>query len=115
MTSAASVTQARSLSTATTWLGWISVALWTAAAVLIPVLDRANSELAGSIGNVSAAALIATGLLTYERTAPVLGFCLITLGALVGGVFLVYLLAPMVLAIALIVLVAHDTFSHQVA
>jgi hypothetical protein len=28
-------------------------------------------------------------------------------------VFLVYLLVPMILAIALIVLVARDTFSHQ--
>lgn len=113
MTTAASLHQARTLSTATTWLGWISVALWTAAAVLVPVLDKANSELAGSIGNLSAAVLIAAGLLTFEKVAPWLGFSLITLGALIGGVFLVYLLVPMILAIALIVLVARDTFRHQ--
>ena len=113
MATAASLPQVRTLSTATKWLGWISVALWTAAAVLVPILDSANSEVTGSIGNLSAALLIAAGLVTLERATPWLGFALITAGALIGGVFLVYLLVPMILAIVLIVLVARDTFSHR--
>lgn len=113
MTTAASLPQARALSTPTKWLGWISVALWAAAAALVPILDSANSEVAGSIGNLSAAVLIAAGLLIFERTTPWLGFCLITLGALIGGVFLVYMLVPMIVAIALIVLATRDTFARR--
>lgn len=113
MATAASLPQVRTLSTATVWLGWISVALWTAAAVLVPILDSANSEVTGSIGNLSAALLIAAGLVTFEKATPWLGFCLITVGALIGGVFLVYMLVPMILAIVLIVLVTRDTFRHQ--
>lgn len=112
MTTAQAFPQARTLSRATTWLGWISVALWTTAAILIPVLDKANSQVSGSIGNLTAAVLIAAGLLTFGKAAPILGFSLIALGALIGGVFLVYLLVPMILAIALIVMAARDTFSH---
>ena len=115
MTTAASVPHARTLSTPTTWLGWTFVALWTAAAVLVPVLDKANSEITGSIGNVGAAMLIAAGLLTFEKAAPWVGFSLITFGALVGGVFLVYLVVPMILTIALIVLAARDTFGQRTA
>ncbi|HZL07478.1 MAG TPA: hypothetical protein VFE45_19030 [Coriobacteriia bacterium] len=112
MTTTRSIPQTRTLSTATTWLGWTFVALWTAAAVLVPVLDRANAEPAGSIGNLSAAALVAAGLLTFERIGLWLGLSLITLGALIGGVFLIYLIVPMIVAIALIVLAARDAFGH---
>ena len=41
------------------------------------------------------------------------GVLFITVGALIGGVFLVYMLVPMILAIVLIVLVTRDTFRHQ--
>lgn len=46
-------------------------------------------------------------------TVDQVGFSLISLGALLEGVVLVHLLAPMLLSIALIVAVARDTFSHQ--
>jgi hypothetical protein len=113
MTTAAPAPQARSLSTATTSLGWIAVALWTAVAGLVPLVDRANWQLAGSIGNLGAAVMIAAGLLTYDRVSPWVGFSLISLGALLGGVLLVHLLAPMLLSTALIVAAARDTFSQQ--
>lgn len=37
------------MSSSTKWLGWILVAVCLAAAVYLPVLDKANSEWLGSV------------------------------------------------------------------
>lgn len=49
MTTPSSTRPSRAMSSSTKWLGWILVAVCLAAAVYLPVLDKANSEWLGSV------------------------------------------------------------------
>jgi hypothetical protein len=107
MSSFASAGPARSLPIYTTVLAWLFVAACVAMAIYIPVFDKANWELMGSIVYLTAAVLVAAGWFAFRRTSPWLAVALVTLGALAGGVFLVWTLVMPIAALALIVLFAR--------
>ena len=115
MTTPVSARPTRVMSKYTKWLGWILVAVCLAAAVSLPVFDKANSEWLGSIMLVVGAALVAAGMFAFGRTAPWLATALVTVGALLGGLSLIWILLPMVAGIVLIVLFARDSFRSQPA
>lgn len=87
-------------------LAWLFAAACVAMAIWVPVFDKANWELMGSIIYAAAGVLVAAGLFTFRRTSPWLAVALVTLGALVGGFFLVWTLVAPLLALAVIVLFA---------
>ena len=91
----------------TTILAWLFAAACIAMAIYVPVFDRANWELMGSIVNLAAGVLVAAGLLAVGRTSPRLAVALVTLGALAGGLFLVWTLVMPIAALALIALFAR--------
>jgi tryptophan-rich sensory protein len=91
----------------TTVLAWLFAAACVAMAIWVPVFDKANWELVGSIIYVAAAVLVVAGVLAFSRTSPWLAVALVTLGALVGGFFLVWTLVVPILALALIVVFAR--------
>jgi hypothetical protein len=113
METSASTLPTRVLSSHTKWLAWIFAAVCIAAAVLLPVVDAANSQLAGSLLLVAGAVLVAAGLFAFGRTAMWLAFGLVTLGALVGGVALIWLFIPLLAGLVLIVFFARDAFRSQ--
>ena len=115
MTTPASARPTRVMSKYTKWLGWILVGICLAAAVSLPVFDKANSERLGSVMLVVGAALVATGMFAFGRTAPWLAMALVTVGVLLGGVFLIWILLPLIAGIVLIVLFARDSFRSQPA
>ena len=116
MTTPTSTSPTRVMSTYTKWLGWILVAVCLAAAVYLPVFDKANSEWLGSVMLVVVgAALVAAGMFAFGRTAAWLAMALVTVGALLGGVFLIWILLPLIAGIVLIVLFARDSFRSQPA
>jgi hypothetical protein len=88
----------------TTVLAWLFAAACLFEAIYLPVFDKASSQMSGDIGYLVAAVLVAAGLLTARRTSPWLSATLVILGALVGGVMLVWTLIVPILALALIVL-----------
>lgn len=106
MSSFASAGPARSLPIYTTVLAWFFAAACVAMAIYVPVFDKANWELMGSIIYVAAGALVAIGLLAFGRTSRWLAVALVTLGALAGGLFLVWTLVMPIAALVLIVLFA---------
>src|SRR5680860_1027506 len=71
MTTSASARPTRVMSKYTRWLGWILIAVCLAAAVYLPVFDKENSELLGSVMLVVGAALVAAGLSMASRNCPV--------------------------------------------
>ncbi len=95
---------ARAVPIYTTVLGWLFVAACAIEAIYQPVFDKANSQVSGDVGYLVAAVLVAAGLLTYRSTSPRLSVALVTLGALVGGVMLVWTLVMPIIAMALVVL-----------
>jgi len=97
----------RALPTYTTALAWFFAAACIAVAIYVPVFDRANWELVGSIACVASGLLVAAGLFAFSRTFPRLAVALVTIGALAGGVFLVWTLVAPIAALALIVLFAR--------
>ena len=97
----------RALPIYTTVLAWFFAAACVAAAIYIPVFDKANWELMGSIVTLAAGVLVAAGLLAFGRTSPRLAVALVTLGALAGGLFLVWTLVMPIAALALIALFAR--------
>jgi len=97
----------RALPIYTTVLAWLFAAACVAMAIYVPVFDKANWELMGSIFYAAAAALVVAGLFAFSRTSPWLAVALVTLGALAGGVFLVWTLVAPILALVLIVLFAR--------
>ena len=90
----------------TTVLAWLFAAACVAMAIWVPVFDKANWELMGSIVCLAAGVLVAAGLFAVGRTSPWLAVALVTLGALVGGLSLVWTLVAPILALAVIVLFA---------
>jgi len=115
MTTPSSARPTRAMSSSTKWLGWILVAVCLAAAVYLPVFDKANSEWVGSVMLVVGAGLVAAGMFAFGRTAPWLAMALVTVGALLGGVSLIWILLPLIAGIVLIVLFARDSFRSQPA
>ena len=95
---------ARAVPLYTTVLAWLFVAACAIEAIYQPLFDKANSQVTGDVGYLVAAVLVAAGLLTFRRTSPWLSVALVTLGALVGGVMLVWTLVIPIVAIVLIVL-----------
>jgi hypothetical protein len=77
-------------------------------ALLVPVFDKANWELMGSIFYLAAAVMVAAGLLTFRRGSPRLAVALVTVGASAGGLFLAWSLVVPIAALALIVLFARS-------
>lgn len=106
MSSSASAGPARSLPIYTTALAWFFVAACAAMALYVPLFDRANWELVGSVFYLVAAGLVAAGLFAFRRGSPRLAVALVTVGALLGGVGLVWTLVAPILALVLIVLFA---------
>jgi len=76
-------------------------------AIFVPLFDNAGRELFFSVFCVAAAVLVAAGVLALGRTSPRLAVALVTVGALVGGLFLAWTLVGPILALALIVLFAR--------
>lgn len=107
MSSFASTGSNRPLPIYTTVLAWLFIAACVAMAIYVPLFDRANWELMGSIVSLVAAVLIATGLFALGRTSRWLAIALVTLGALAGGLFLVWTLVMPIAALALIALFAR--------
>ena len=97
----------------TTVLAWLFAAGCVAMAIWVPVFDRANWELVGSIGYLLAGVLVAAGWFAVGRTSPRLAVTLVTLGALVGGFFLVWTVVVPVLALILIVLFARGALRRS--
>ena len=90
----------------TTVLAWLFVAACAAEAIYQPVFDKANSELVGVVGYALAAVLVAAGIVAFRRTAPRLAVALVTVGALLGAVMLMWTLLVPIMALTLIVLFA---------
>lgn len=90
----------------TTVLAWLFVAACAAEAIYQPVFDKANSELVGVVGYALAAVLVAAGIIAFGRAVPRLAVVLVTVGALLGAVMLVWTLLVPVMALILIVLFA---------
>jgi hypothetical protein len=107
MSSSASAGSARSLPIYTTALAWFFVAACAAMAIYVPLFDRANWELFFSVFCVAAAGLVAAGLFAFRGGSARLAVALVTVGALVGALFLVWTLVAPILALALIVLFAR--------
>jgi hypothetical protein len=107
MSSLANASSPRTLPTYTILLAWLFAAACAAMAIYVPLADSANWELIGSVMYLAAAALVAAGVLAFGRTSRWLAFALVTVGALVGGVFLVWTLVAPILALVLIVLLAR--------
>jgi hypothetical protein len=97
----------RSLPIYTTVLAWLFAGACVAMAIWVPVFDKANWELIGSVMCLAAAALIVAGLFAFSRTSPRLAIALVSFGAFAGGLFLVWTLVAPILALALIVLFAR--------
>lgn len=97
----------RTLPTYTTMLAWLFAAACAAMAIYVPVFDKANWELMGSVIYIAAAVLVVAGWFALGRTSPWLAVALVTLGALAGGLFLVWTLVMPIAALALIVLFAR--------
>ena len=91
----------------TTVLAWLFAAACVAMAIYVPVFDKANSALMGNVMFAAAGVLVAAGVLAFGRTSPRLAVALVTVGALVGGLFLVWTLVMPIAALALIVLFAR--------
>jgi hypothetical protein len=106
MSSHASAGPTRTLPIYTTVLAWVFVAACAAMALYIPLFDKANWELMGSVFYLVAAGLVAAGLFALRRGSPKLAVALVTVGALLGALFLVWTLVVPILALALIVLFA---------
>jgi len=106
MSSIASPRSTHTLPIYTTVLAWLFAAACVAMAIYVPVFDRANWELMGSIVYLAAAVLVVAGLFAFSRTSPWLAFALVAVGALAGGIFLVWTLVVPIVALALIVLFA---------
>ena len=87
-------------------LAWLFVAACAAEAIYQPVFDKANSELVGVAGYLVAAVLVAAGIVAFRRTSPRLAVALVTVGALLGAVMLIWTLLVPIMALTLIVLVA---------
>jgi hypothetical protein len=104
MSTPASNQSGRALPLYTVVLAWLFAGACLFEAIYQPVFDKANSEVSGDVGYFVAAVLVAAGLLTARRTSPWLSATLVILGALVGGVMLVWTLIVPILALALIVL-----------
>jgi hypothetical protein len=107
MSSHASAGPARTLPIYTTFLAWVFVAACAAMALYVPLFDKANWELMGSVFYLVAAGLVAAGLFALRRGSPRLAVALVTVGALLGALFLVWTLVAPILALALIVLFAR--------
>jgi hypothetical protein len=98
---------ARSLPIYTMVLGWLFAAACIAMAIWIPLFDRANWELTGSILYLAAGLLVAAGLVAFNRTSTRVAFALVTVGALAGAVGLVWTLVVPIVALVLIALFAQ--------
>jgi hypothetical protein len=96
--------RSRALPVYTTVLAWIFAAICAVMAVAVPIFDRANWELAGSILYVLAALLVITGLFAFSRASRWLAAGLVVAGALAGGVFLIWTLVVPLMGLALILL-----------
>jgi|NGEPerStandDraft_6_1074524.scaffolds.fasta_scaffold106812_2 hypothetical protein len=97
---------ARALPIYTTVLAWLFVAACALEAVYQPVFDKTNSELVGVVGYAIAAVLVAAGIIAFRGEAPRLAVVLVTVGALLGAVMLVWTLLVPIMALTLIVLFA---------
>ena len=106
MSSFAPARSTQALPIYTTVLAWLFAVACVAMALYVPVFDKANWELTGSIIYVAAGVLVAAGLFAFGRTSPRLAVALVTLGAVVGGFSLVWTLVAPILALAVIVLFA---------
>jgi hypothetical protein len=106
MSPMATARSTRTLPIYTTALAWFFVAACAAMALYVPLFDKANWELMGSVFYLVAAGLVAAGLFAIRRGSPRLAVALVTIGALTGGLFLVWTLIAPIIAIALIVLFA---------
>ena len=113
MSSLTAAGSTRALPIYTTVLAWLFAAGCVAMAIWVPVFDRANWELVGSIGYLAAGVLVAAGWVALGRTSPRLAVALVTLGALVGGFFLVWTVVVPVLALILIVLFARGALRRS--
>jgi hypothetical protein len=87
-------------------LAWFFVAGCAAMALYIPLFDRANWELMGSVFYLVAGGLVAGGLFAFRRGSPRLAVGLVTVGALLGALALMWTLIAPILALVLIVLFA---------
>ena len=92
----------------TTVLAWLFAAACVAMAIYVPVFDNANWELTGSLIYLAAAVLVAAGVLAFSRTSPRLAIALVSLGALAGGLFLVWTLVMPIAALVLVGLFARS-------
>jgi hypothetical protein len=106
---------ARTLPIYTTALAWFFVVACAAMAIVIPVTDPANSELLGTVAYVVAAVLVAAGVVMLRRGSPRLAVALVTAGAVLGGIFLVWTLRAPILALVLIVLFAWGALRDSTA
>ena len=113
MSSLTAAGSTRALPMYTTVLAWLFAAACVAMAIWIPMFDRANWELVGSVGLVAAGVLVAAGWVALGRTSPRLAVALVTLGALVGGLFSVWTLVMPALALILIVLFARGALRRS--
>jgi hypothetical protein len=93
----------------TTVLAGLFAAACAAMAIYVPLFDNPGWELFFSVFCVAAAVLVATGVLALGRGSPRLAVALVTLGALVGALFLVWTLIAPILALALIVVFARGS------
>lgn len=113
MSSFASTGSTRALPIYTTVLGWLFAAACAAMAIWVPIFDNANWQLSGSITYVAAAVLVAAGMFAFNRTSPWLAVALVTIGALIGGLFLVWTLVAPVFALIVIVLFARGALRSR--
>lgn len=88
-------------------LAWFFAAACAAMAIYVPLFDKANWELTGSILYFAAGLLVVAGLFALGRTSPWLAVALVSLGALAGGLFLVWTLVVPIVALVLIALFAR--------
>jgi hypothetical protein len=109
MSTSAHIHPGRALPLYTAVLAWLFVAACLFEAIYQPVFDKVNSQVVGDVGYLVAGVLVAAGLLTFRRTSPWLSVALVCLGALVGGVMLVWTLVIPIAALVLIVLVVLNT------
>lgn len=98
---------ARSLPVYTTALAWFFAAACAAMAFVIPVVDPANWELMGSVIYLIAATLVAAGMVAFRLGSHRLAVVPVTVGALLGGLALVWTIIAPILALVLIVLFAR--------
>jgi hypothetical protein len=103
----ASTSSTHVLSKSTTWLARIFAAFCLLAAVGFPIFDSKNTEMVGVLMYAAAGVLVIAGLLAFARS-PWLGVALVSVGAVLGGAGLVWILLPPVAAIVLIVLIVRD-------